>query len=132
MLRDSIEIKRPAWLGLLAAGVLTFPILSAAAPALGETNVDVRCQIRADENGGWFRLSGIATTDQAVMGHYRFRVSKRSASGSSDNVQSGRFLLEPGRETEVTTVYLDLGARNAYSAELVLDWDKGTRKCTAP
>jgi hypothetical protein len=94
--------------------------------------VDVRCRIQAEENNGWFRISGIAIADDKVAGHYQFRVAKRSAGGSSDNVQSGRFALGAGRETVVSSVSLDLGARNAYSAELILDWDKGTRKCTAP
>jgi len=132
MLLGKIKTANSALAGCFVASAVSVAELFAAAPALGETSVDVRCQIRTDENGGWFRISGIATTDQTVMGRYRFQVGKNSASGSSENVQSGRFLLEPGRETVVTTVYLDLGARNAYSAELVLEWDKGMRKCTAP
>ena len=133
MLRDSDKGTKPTWLGpLLAALLMPVSLTAATVLASAETNVDVRCRIQAEENNGWFRVSGIAIADERVAGHYQFHVAKRSASGSSNNVQSGRFSLEAGRETAVTSVYLDLGARNAYSAELILDWDKGTRKCTAP
>lgn len=125
--------EKAGWLAPLAAVLLISSCLTAVgAPASGKTTMDVQCKIRSDENGGWFRLAGVASADKPTTGHYRFRVRKQSASGSSENMQSGTFSLEPGRETVVTTVYLDLGARNGYSAELVLDWDEGTRKCTAP
>lgn len=123
---------RLGWLiGILAILLSGWSLSAAPAPA-GNPSMDVQCKIRTDENAGFLRLRAVASSDNAVSGRYRFAVRKQSASGSSQNVQLGFFVLEPGEESLLSTVYLDPGARDAYSAELVLDWDKGTRKCTSP
>ncbi|WP_262031675.1 curli-like amyloid fiber formation chaperone CsgH [Microvirga sp. Mcv34] len=97
-----------------------------------ENASNVHCRIRAAESSDLIRLDAVAVSPVSTTGTYRLRVMKRNTSGSSQNLQSGRFALTAGREEILTTVILDASAHNAYAARLDLEWDKETLTCTAP
>jgi len=104
---------------------------SATAPA-GENSMNVQCRIQTTENSNFVRLDAIAVSPVTAAGTYRFLVLKRNTSGSSQNLQSGRFALMAGHEEILTTVVLEAAAHNAYEASLEVESDKGTVTCTAP
>ena len=92
----------------------------------------VECVIRAQPDRDFLRLEAIIRSDQAVTGRYKFVVAKHSSSGSSNNTQSGAFALEHGPEQVLTTIILDGSAVGNYRAELSLQSDHGSFKCTSP
>jgi CsgH protein len=103
------------------------------APARSEPPVtDVKCQIRATPATGLLRLEAVARSERSLAGAYRLSVMKQSPSGMSQNVQSGRFRLAPGRERVLTTVILDRSAEGHYTAKLLLEWDQGSVSCSSP
>jgi hypothetical protein len=107
---------------------LCMPLASAqAAPAM-----NTNCRIRVTSNEQSVRIEAIASTRKPASGRYQFRIMKESASGTSQNVQSGLFNLEPDRESILTTVILDGSALGHYQARLVLDSDSGNTSCVSP
>ncbi len=67
-----------------------------------------------------------------VQGRYSLVVVKRSATGSSNNTQSGSFALHDETEKVLTTLTLDRSATDHYRAELSLQSDRGSFTCTSP
>ncbi|HEU4660659.1 MAG TPA: curli-like amyloid fiber formation chaperone CsgH [Pseudolabrys sp.] len=98
----------------------------------GTAAMSLECQIRAEPANGYLRLQAIARSNEQVSGRYRLLVSKNSASGSSQNVQSGSFNLTSGRERVLSTVVLDGSAIGHYHAQLSLDSDQGRVSCSSP
>jgi hypothetical protein len=93
---------------------------------------DVTCQIVATDEAGLMRLDATAQSPRALAGAYVFTVSKRSSSGTSDNVQSGQASLDAGRRSILTSIVLDGSAKGHYSAKLLLTWDQGSVSCLSP
>ena len=116
----------------IAFGVLLscprMPVSSAAEP-----KTTVGCQIRVTSQNDMVRLEAMAKGRETATGNYRFEILKQSSSGTSQNVQSGTFALEPDRDTILTTVVLDGSARGHYKARLVLDSQEfGSVACVSP
>ena len=112
--------------------LLTLCFSQHATASAEENALNVQCRIRAAESSDLIRLDAVAVSPVSTTGTYRLRVMKRNTSGSSQNLQSGRFALTAGREEILTTVILGASAHNAYAARLDLEWDKETLTCTAP
>ena len=93
---------------------------------------DVVCRIVASDEAGLLRLDATAQSQRALAGAYVFTVSKHSASGVSENVQSGQAMLEAGRRATLTSIVLDGSAKGHYSAKLSLTWDQGSVSCLSP
>ena len=92
----------------------------------------IECVIRAEPETNGLRIAALARATVPVSGQYRLQVIKQSASGRSDNTQSGAFRVEPGREQLLTTIVLDRSAIGHYRAELSLQSDQETSSCTSP
>jgi len=128
----ALKRSLPTCFAAIASTLLALCFAQTASASATEDAMDVQCQIRTDETSGFVRLDAVAVSKASITGTYQLQVVKRSTSGSSQNLQSGRFALTAGREEVLTTVILDASARNAYAARLDVAWDKGTRTCTAP
>ena len=90
------------------------------------------CQIRVTSQDDMLRLEALAN-GPAATGTYRLDVLKQSPSGTSQNVQSGAFELNAGRDAILTTVVLDGSARGHYRARLTLDTKEfGSVSCVSP
>jgi CsgH protein len=96
-------------------------------PSLGVT-----CQIRASDGDAGLRLEAIADATRVITGSYRLVVAKESASGSTQNDQSGSFETDGSHEQILATVVLDRSAIGHYRATLSLDWDEGHVSCSSP
>jgi hypothetical protein len=94
--------------------------------------IAIECVIRAEPARDFLRLEAIARSDAPAAGEYSFSVVKQSSSGSSNNAQSGRFVLKAGHEQVLTTVILDRSAIGNYRAELSLQSDQKEFTCTSP
>jgi hypothetical protein len=94
--------------------------------------IAIECVIRAQPAKDFLRLEAIARSDVAAAGEYSFSVVKQSSTGSSNNAQSGRFVLEAGQEQVLTTLILDRSAIGNYRAELSLQSDQERFTCTSP
>jgi len=93
----------------------------------------IACQIRATAVNDTLRLEAVARGPQAATGTYQFDIFKQSPTGTSQNVQSGAFELETGRDTTLTTIILDTGARGHYRARLTLNSQEyGRISCVSP
>jgi hypothetical protein len=115
----------------LVAGVvfLSASVLSARA----EPVMTIDCHIRATAQSDALHLEAIATGESATNGTYRFEVFKTSSTGTSQNVQSGEFRLEPHRDEVLSTVILDGSAMERYRARLTLDSAEfGSVSCVSP
>ncbi|MBN9008470.1 MAG: hypothetical protein J0H40_24080 [Rhizobiales bacterium] len=109
--------------------LLSMTVLSART----EPAATIDCHIRATSQGNTLRLEAMAKGEKAASGTYRFEVSKISSSGSSQNVQSGAFRLQPDRDELLTTVILDGSALGHYRARLTLDTAEfGSVSCALP
>jgi hypothetical protein len=94
--------------------------------------IAIECVIRAQPDEHFLRLEAIARSDAPATGEYSFSVAKRSSSGSSNNAQSGTFVLQNGQEQVLTTIILDRSAIGNYRAELSLQSDRERFTCTSP
>ena len=94
--------------------------------------VGIECVIRAQPDSDVLRLEAVVRSNTPVAGQYSFIVAKHSATGSSNNTQSGNFALKEGPEQVVSTLVLDRSAEGHYHAELSLQSDRGRFTCTSP
>ncbi len=94
--------------------------------------IAIECIIRAQPDKEFLRLEAIARSDAPAAVKYNFLVAKRSATGSSNNAQSGTFVLKGGQEQVLTTLILDRSAIDNYRAELSLQSDHERFTCTSP
>jgi hypothetical protein len=120
--------------GLLATvlGLVVFCARADAAPAEAERIMAIGCRIQVTADGGAIRLEAMAHSRTNVSGQYRFDVRKDGESGSSHNVQSGKFTLEAGREDVLSTSLLGGSDADRYQAKLVLDSNSGSVSCVSP
>jgi hypothetical protein len=94
--------------------------------------IAIECVIRAQPAKDFLRLEAVARSDAPAVGEYRFSVVKQSATGSSNNAQSGSFVLKAGQEQVLSTLILDRSAIGNYRAELSLQSDRERFTCTSP
>jgi hypothetical protein len=94
------------------------------------TSGPVTCRIKVTkQSGGMTMLEGIVTTDQAIKGSYRMRVTQKSDGGTSDMDQSGEFDAGPGKPGILNQVQVsDTGMK--FDAELTVTWPGGKLTCT--
>jgi hypothetical protein len=98
-----------------------------------EATMTIACQIRATTLNDMLRLEAIAKGPRAASGTYQFEVFKQSPTGTGQNIQSGAFELETGRDATLTTIILDGGARGHYRARLTLNSQEfGRISCVSP
>jgi hypothetical protein len=100
-----------------------------ASKASGIGSMDLSCAIRETTNKGFLQLQAVVFSKQPVAGRYALSVVKRSASGESQNHQSGSFALTSGHEQILTTIVLDASAAGHYRANLSLESDRGSVSC---
>ena len=100
--------------------------------AESEQNVMVVCHIRVTLNDVTVRLDAVAGSRENLSGQYRFELLKKSATGTSRNVQSGAFNLKANADDVLTTTFLDSSALGHYQAKLVLDTSSGSVSCVSP
>lgn len=115
-----------------AIGLTILLLCSPPAPVQAAPTMRIDCQIRVTANKEAVRIEAVASTQKPASGRYQFRILKESASGTSQNVQSGSFNLETDRESVLTTVILDGSALGHYQAKLTLDSDIGNTSCVSP
>jgi hypothetical protein len=98
-----------------------------------EPKMTIGCQIRVTSQNDMLRLEAVANGPKPATGTYRLDILKQSPSGTSQNVQSGAFELDAGRDAILTTVVLDGSARGHYRARLTLDTKEfGSVSCVSP
>lgn len=98
-----------------------------------EPKMTLGCQIRVTSQNEMVRLEAVANGPETATGNYRFEILKQSPSGTSQNVQSGAFELDAGRDAILTTVVLDGSARGHYRARLILESKEfGSVSCVSP
>jgi hypothetical protein len=90
------------------------------------------CRIHVSEEADGLRLEAIAFARRTIAGHYKLSVAKESASGSSQNLESGDFNTDGTHEQILATVTLDRSAIGHYRATLSLEWDEGRVSCNSP
>ncbi|WP_131858780.1 curli-like amyloid fiber formation chaperone CsgH [Bosea sp. BK604] len=101
-----------------------------AGPSPGDAKL--RCDIIGQDLGTGYRLKALARTAQADRGEYQFMVLKQSASGTSQNMQSGAFSIESSGEQILTAVVLERSAQGHVRAELAIETDHGSVTCNFP
>jgi CsgH protein len=116
----------------LAWGAMGMPVNgNGTFPDEGDTTpLRPRCQLLIDDDGDSIVLEGVVFTRRPAWGSYQLRVSQESAGGSSDIVQSGDFMVEPGSTASLGTVSL-LNGVSRYVAELTVQWNDGAADCVA-
>ena len=92
----------------------------------------IECVIHAEPAKHFLRLEAIARSVAPASGEYSFSVAKRSPTGSSNNAQSGTFVLRAGEAQVLATLILDRSAVGNYRAELSLQSDHERFTCTSP
>jgi hypothetical protein len=98
----------------------------------GSSSADVKCLIRVTSSSDFVRLEAIAQSGNSVSGQYALSILKQSATGTSQNIQSGDFTLTPDQEEILTTSVLDGSALGHYTAKLSLTWNQGRVSCRSP
>lgn len=115
-----------------AAGVVVCCARADAAPAEADRGKAIGCRIDAAADGEAIRIEAVANSRSDASGHYRFEVMKNSESGTSNNIQSGNFTIEAGREEILTTTFLGASDAGHYRARLVLNSNSGSVSCISP
>jgi hypothetical protein len=93
----------------------------------------IGCQIRVTPQNEMLRLEAVANGRESSTGTYRFEILKQSPTGTSQNLQSGAFTLDAGRDAILTTIVIDGSARGHYRARLTLDSQEfGSVSCVSP
>jgi hypothetical protein len=116
---------------LLAAGLVMSPLRAQTAQPLPD-DIMLRCEITGQDQGAGYRLQALARSAGAASGAYRFMVLKQSASGTSQNMQSGAFSIAPGGEQILTAIVLDHSAQGHVQAALAIETDHGSVTCNFP
>jgi hypothetical protein len=107
-------------LSLLVPALAGLGLTGAALASAGPQPADgpLRCEIRTSTQGGMVSLQGIAESDAAVGGTYRFTVESVAGSGNSTIRQGGGFSVEAGSPAPLGKVMLSAGG--IYDARLEL------------
>lgn len=125
---------RTIYLRIVGAAICLTPLLLCLTSAQMQAApmMSLNCEIRVTAKKEAVRIEAVASSQKPASGRYQFRILKESASGSSQNVQSGSFDLVADRESILTTVILDGSAVGHYQAKLVLDANIGNTSCVSP
>jgi hypothetical protein len=98
-----------------------------------EPTMTIGCHIRVTPQNDMLRLEAVANGRETANGSYHFEIFKQSSTGTSQNVQSGAFHLDAGRDEVLTTVVLDGSALGHYRARLMLESKEfGSVSCVSP
>ena len=92
----------------------------------------IGCRIDVAVDGEALRIEAVAHSREKVRGSYRFAIRKASADGTSQNMQSGDFDLQAGREEILSTVYLLASDAGHFQAKLFLNSNFGSVSCISP
>lgn len=126
---------RPVLIKGLTAAVLGVVISSAWAgvrPVKVEQVMAMGCRIRVTAEGEAVRIEAVATSREGVTGNYRLDIDKRSAAGTSNNIQSGEFSLESNQEKVLSTTFLGVSDASHFQAKLVVNSSSGSVSCVSP
>ncbi|MFC0239164.1 curli-like amyloid fiber formation chaperone CsgH [Rhodopseudomonas telluris] len=121
----------PAIAAVVLGSVFGVPIATGPAAAKAPPAA-IACDIRTTTEDGLLRIEAIATAAKPTTGTYRLVVTKSSATGISENHQSGSFELNSDGETVLTTIILDGSARGHYRASLIVESGLGRISCVSP
>ena len=119
-------------LAIAVLGVVVSCARTDAASADVEQVMAVGCRIRVTAEGEAIRIEAVATSREDVNGNYRLDIQKSSASGTSHNIQSGKFSLEANREEVLSTTFLGASDAGHFQARLVIDSNSGSVSCSSP
>jgi hypothetical protein len=92
----------------------------------------IGCRIDVAVDGEALRIEAVVHSRENVRGSYRFALRKVSADGTSQNMQSGDFDLQAGREKILSTTYLRASDAGHFQAKLVLNSNSGSVSCISP
>jgi hypothetical protein len=123
-------------LAIAVLGVVVSCVRADAAPAKVEQVMSqvlaIGCRIRVTAEGEAIRIEAVATSREDVNGNYRLDIQKRSADGTSHNIQSGKFSLEANKEEVLSTTFLGASDAGHFQARLVIDSNFGSVSCISP
>ena len=119
-------------LAIAVLGVVVFCARTDAASADVEQVMAVGCRIRVMAEGEAIRIEAVAASREDVNGNYRLDIQKSSASGTSHNIQSGKFSLEANKEEVLSTTFLGVSDAGHFQARLVIDSNSGSVSCSSP
>jgi curli production assembly/transport CsgH protein len=126
---------RATFVKSIAAIVLAVPfnLMCRNFSLAAEPTMTIGCHIRVTPQNDMLRLEAMANGRATANGSYRFEIFKQSSTGTSQNVQSGAFHLDAGRDEVLTTIVLDGSALGHYRARLVLETQEfGSVSCVSP
>jgi hypothetical protein len=128
------EVRTALIKGLVIAvlGVVVSCARTDAASADVEQVMAVGCRIRVTAEGEAIRIEAVAASREDVNGNYRLDIQKSSASGTSHNIQSGKFSLEANKEEVLSTTFLGVSDAGHFQARLVIDSNSGSVSCSSP
>ena len=113
-------------------GVVVSCAWAGVRPVKVEQVMAIGCRIRVTAEGEAIRIEAVATSREDVTGNYRLDIQKRSAAGTSHNVQSGEFSLESDREEILSTTFLGASDAGHFQAMLVVNSNSGSASCVSP
>jgi hypothetical protein len=106
------------------------PINTSMAMSNHDKNID--CEIRTAAEGEFIRIDAVLRTRRAASGSYQFNVQKQSASGTSQNAQSGTFDVQGPAHSVLTSIVIDRPPLGQYRADLNIESDQGSASCVSP
>jgi hypothetical protein len=92
----------------------------------------IQCVVRSKPGENFLRLEAVARSSTAASGQYDLSILKSSATGTSQNHQSGSFVLTANNDVVLTTVILDASAKGHVQASLSLQSEIGSASCKSP
>jgi hypothetical protein len=96
---------------------------------LAEQVLAIGCRIRVTAEGEAVRIEAVAKAREDVSGNYRLDIQKKSAGGTSHNIQSGKFSLQANKEEVLSTTFLGASDAGHFQARLEIDSNSGSVSC---
>lgn len=140
---DSPDVANPDVLGVCKlidsrirmvamAGATAVLLASAVVSDAAETNSDpLSCAVRTTSENGLVRLEAVAIAKDDARGSYRLLIAKSGAAGTTRNIQSGKFDVKSDETRVLSRSSISVGPNDRYAAELTIEWNGKTRRCTA-
>lgn len=104
---------------------------SVAGMATARAQDELTCAVNLSIKNEVAEFRGFATSKAGGQGRYRLVVSKVGRAGTSNMVQSGQVMLEPGGLTGVGSVNISVEVGSRYEAALTLEVGGTHRECRA-